>query len=159
MPRRRAEPTAEDVIDLIARLSEDERRRFSDQLLQPFAEQLLDSYWEAAKPILENLVAELRGIWSGEVFRAEQDLDELKSRLDQATRAKVFLTAKLLRYLPGRRYKDRDAEIVRLRDEDKRRWSWKALGARFDITREAARKAYTRCKRRQNPPSSTAGPT
>jgi hypothetical protein len=54
---------------------------------------------------------------------------------------------------PGKRNTDRDAEIVRLRDADPKKWSWGRLGLHFHISRDAARKAYKHYKRDNAPRS------
>jgi hypothetical protein len=43
---------------------------------------------------------------------------------------------------------ERDADIYRLRTEDPKKWSWERLGKRFQITADAARKAFKRFKKR-----------
>jgi hypothetical protein len=41
----------------------------------------------------------------------------------------------------------RDAEIVRLRDSDKNRWTWPKLAREFEMTVTAVRSAYYRIKK------------
>jgi hypothetical protein len=43
---------------------------------------------------------------------------------------------------------EQDAEIHRLRTENKKRWGWKSLGRKFDMTEGGARAAYKRHQQR-----------
>jgi hypothetical protein len=82
----------------------------------------------------------------------EREIDSLRDQLELKTQVAVYILDQLLasqeklisRNSPARNFK-RDAEIARLRDENNKKWI--VIGKHFEISADAAKKAYRRYKK------------
>jgi hypothetical protein len=111
-------PTAQDVFDLIERLPYHEMKIVYDYLRLKFFQPVTIAAVEQGLGLLLPKVAEAAEAH----FKRQRDAKP--------------------------RNAERDAEIVRLRDSDKKLWSWAKLGRKFGIDKDAARAAYKEHKRR-----------
>ena len=153
MPRRaRCRLSAEEIIAALPLLSREDSNRVCNAILNDpvsLARKIVDAQ---GKLLEQSKLLDLR-LTAGEMTRADWFMvlaigEQVTTALDGAMHEIRERDRKLARRKAE--YEERDAEIVRLRDEE--RWPFPRIAKHFDMERDAARAAYWRLKQ---PPSAT----
>jgi Mitochondrial ribosomal protein subunit L20 len=161
--QRELAPTAEEAINLVARLDESELRRLAELVLQAprgadfvlrIIIQLLPEgerhrLWRLLRDDDETVPTPIRTLAS-DFFAVQEELATWRA-LDEASAFKLDNGLRLQKKKrdPKPRNRARNQEIIRLRDSDPKKWSWARLGKKYGMSKDAARQAYKAEKKRQ----------
>jgi hypothetical protein len=144
--------TAEAVICAFNSLPDDEKRLFvSDffKAIPPTPEYLVKLFNKASAVDKDEF---LRRIWDS--LTTYMSAERIHATMDRVVVPQVEEILRKNKQARDRKPDPatavRDAEIHRLRTEDKKKWSWKKLGNKFGITGPAARLAFLRHAERTN---------